>query len=241
MIILLGETPAAREISEYLQNRAIRFRRMSTWTDRDDLSVPSVILDLSHPSSVKFVSLSKFCEQTGIPYLRFERPETNIPKSSLISQAYSWEEALHRLNERISALYREKERQVKVFVTTGSYQLESIVHSSFAGMARFIVRVLPEGHLVQKCQDLGLHPRDILAMQGPFSKDINKALFKFYGADIVLTKDSGPAGGTDTKISAALELGLEILLIRKNIVGYGLTINNVSELISWIDKNIPKT
>ncbi|WP_368293651.1 precorrin-6A/cobalt-precorrin-6A reductase [Dehalobacter sp. TBBPA1] len=240
MIILLGETPAAREISEHLQNRGINFIKKSSWTGRDNLTLPSVIVDISHPSSDKFVSLSQFCKQSGVPYLRLERPETNIPDSSLISQAYNWEEALLRLNERISTLYQKKERQVKVFITTGSHQLESIVHSPFASMARFIVRVLPEGCLVQKCQDLGIHPRDILAMQGPFSKDINKALFKFYGADIVLTKDSGLAGGTDTKISSALELGLEILLIRKNKAGYGLIMNNVNELTTWLDENILK-
>ncbi|XCH79173.1 MAG: precorrin-6A/cobalt-precorrin-6A reductase [Candidatus Dehalobacter alkaniphilus] len=240
MIILLGETAVASEISKHLQNRGIDFIKKSTWSDKNDLSAPSVIINVSHPFSDEFVSLSQFCKQSGIPYLRLERPETKIPDSSLIFRASSGEEALLRLNKRICTLYKKQGCPVKVFVTTGSHQLESIVHSSFAGMARFVVRVLPEGRLVQKCQDLGIHPRDILAMQGPFSKDINKALFKFYGADIVLMKDSGLADGTDTKISAALELGLEILLIRKNKVGYGLTMNNVDELITWIDSNISK-
>ncbi|UWG98457.1 precorrin-6A/cobalt-precorrin-6A reductase [Dehalobacter sp. DCM] len=238
MIVLLGETSAAFELSKHLQNRGINFIKKSAWTVKDCLPADSVILDVSHPLSDKFCSLRQLCEQFHIPYLRLERPETHIPENSLIFQTYNWDEVLYRLNERVGALHREKGRKVNVFVTTGSHQLGSIVHSAFAGMARFIVRVLPEGRLVQKCQDLGIQPRDIVAMQGPFSKDINKALFKFYGADVVLTKDSGQAGGTDTKISAALESGLEIIVIRKNKTDYGLTMRSVNEVITWLDNNI---
>ena len=127
------------------------------------------------------------------------------------------------------------ERIVTVFVTTGSYQLESVVQSTFDRYSRLVVWVLPEGRLVQKCKDIGILPRDIVAMQGQFSKDINKALFKFYGADILLTRDSGSAGGTDTKISAALELGIETVLVKRTKTNAGLTVNNVKELLNWVE------
>ena len=241
MIMLLGETVVAREISECLKNRGIEFKRIQTWTEKAFLQMPSLIIDASPPSScVKFAPLRQWCEQRGIPYLRLERPETIIPASSLIYPVLSWEEALLQLEQRVSALYQERGRTVTVFVTTGSHQLESIVQSLFARFACLVVRVLPEGRLVQKCQDIGIAPRDIVAMQGQFSKDINRVLFKFYGADILLTRDSGPAGGTDTKISAALELGLETVLIKRTKANKGLTVNNVNELLDWIDVKIPK-
>jgi precorrin-6A/cobalt-precorrin-6A reductase len=237
MIILLGETPAAAEIRKHLQNKGIKFIGISAPAEKENLQEASVILDASHPSSVESVSLSQFCERWGIPYLRLGRPETQIPDSPSIFPAYSLEEALLLLQDRIAAMLRKKKHLVTVFVTTGSYQLENIIRSA-GDKARFIVRVLPEGRLVQKCQDMGIEPRDIVAMQGPFSKDINKALFKFYGANILLTRDSGLAGGTDTKISAALELGLEILVIRKNKANYGFTMNHVQEMFKWIDDHI---
>ncbi|MDD2211383.1 MAG: precorrin-6A/cobalt-precorrin-6A reductase [Desulfitobacteriaceae bacterium] len=239
MIILLGETPAALKISEHLQNRDIEFIKTPTWPD-NSLAAPSIILDVSHPSNERLLSLGQFCEQSGIPYLRLARPETGIPNSSLISRASNWEEATLCMKERICTLYEQKGRLVTVFVTTGSHQLESIVHSSFADKARFVVRVLPEGRLVQKCQDMGIYPRDILAMRGPFSKDINKALFKFYGADLIFTRDTGLADRMDTKITAALELKLEILLIRKKKASCGLIMDDLNELLGWIDKNISK-
>ncbi|TGE38085.1 precorrin-6A/cobalt-precorrin-6A reductase [Desulfosporosinus fructosivorans] len=238
MIILLGETAAAREISEYLQNREIEFKRILTWTGKAFLQIPSSILDASPPSSsVKLAPLRQWCEQRGIPYLRLERPETVIPDSSLIYPVFTWEEALLELGQRIGAVHEAKERIVTIFVTTGSHQLESIVQSAFARSARLVVRVLPEGRLVQKCQAMGIAPRNIVAMQGQFSKEINKALFKFYGADIILTRDSGSAGGTDTKISAALELGIETVLVKRPKTNVGLTVNSVQELLDWVDIN----
>ena len=236
MIMLLGETAAAREISECLQNREIEFKRILIWTGKDALQIPSVILDASPPSSsVTLAPLRQWCEQRGIPYLRLERPETVIPDSTLIYPVFTWEEALLQLEQRVGAIHEAKGRIVTIFVTTGSHQLESIVQSAFARSARIVVRVLPEGRLVQKCQAMGIAPRNIVAMQGQFSKEINKALFKFYGADIILTRDSGSAGGTDTKISAALEFGIETVLVKRPKTNVGLTVNSVQELLDWVD------
>lgn len=54
-----------------------------------------------------------------------------------------------------------------------------------------------------------------------------------------MTRDSGLAGGTDTKISAALELGLEIVLVKKTKASTGFTVDTVNELLNWVDNNIP--
>lgn len=241
MIILLGETAAAREIEEGLEYRGLEFSRMQKWTEKTCLQIPSIVIDASHPSrSAKFDSINHWCEQLSIPYIRLERPETKIPDSPLIYPVFSWEETLLRLEQRVETINREKGRPVTIFVTTGSHQLESIVYGSFSRSARLVVRVLPEARLVQKCKDIGISPRDIIAMQGPFSKEINRALFKFYGADILLTRDSGLAGGTDTKISAALELGLEIVLVKKTKTSYGFTVLSIDDLLNWVDNNIPK-
>lgn len=239
MIMLLGETAAAREISECLKNRGIEYKRIQNWTGKTFVKMPTLIVDASPPSSsVKFAPLRQWCEQQGVPYLRLERPETVIPDSILIYPVCTWEEVLLQLEQRVDAMHQAKGRIVTIFVTTGSHQLESIVQSAFARYARIVVRVLPEGRLVQKCHDMGIPPRDIVAMQGQFSKEINKALFKFYGADIILTRDSGSAGGTDTKISAALDLAIETVLVKRTKTKAGLTVNNVKELLGWIDANI---
>lgn len=242
MIILLGETAAAREISKCLYDRGFELQRLQSWSEKTCILTPSLTIDASPPSSSnKFTPLRRWCDIRGITYLRLERPETIIPDSLLIYPVSDWEEALFRLEQRINFLYKKRGQPITIFITTGSHQLESLVRSSFARFARLVVRVLPEGRLVQKCRDMGIPARDIAALQGPFSKEVNRVLFKFYGADIVLTRDSGPAGGTDTKLSAALDLGLEIILIKRNNVNPGLTVNSVQELLDWIEANVPKS
>ena len=109
MIMLLGETAAAREISESLNNRGLEFKRILSWTGKAFLQIPSLILDASPPSSsVKLAPLRQWCEQRGIPYLRLERPETVIPDSSLIYPAFTWEEALLQLEQRVGAINEAK-------------------------------------------------------------------------------------------------------------------------------------
>ncbi|WP_088227980.1 precorrin-6A/cobalt-precorrin-6A reductase [Desulfosporosinus sp. FKB] len=241
MIVLLGESPAARELNMQLTARKIDVIQRQYWSEETPLpSHPALVVDASHPSmSTKFSSLRRWCEELNIPFIRLERPETKIPSSPLIFPVYDWEEALVLLEQRINTLRKQKGHTITVFITTGSHQLLTITSSSFAQSVRLVARILPEGHLVQKCREAGLHPRDIVAMQGPFSKEINKALFKFYSADIVLTRDSGLAGGTDTKISAALELGLDIVLVRKAKTNNGLTVNSPQELLNWLDQKLP--
>ncbi|WP_407313349.1 precorrin-6A/cobalt-precorrin-6A reductase [Desulfosporosinus sp. SB140] len=238
MIILLGESEAARELRIQLRARGLEVIQRQSWSEETDMSNPSLVIDACHPStSLRLTPLRRYCEDRRIPYIRLERPEIKVPSSPLIFPVYNWEEALIQIGQRVDVLRQQKGRPITMFITTGSHQLQSIVTSSFASSVRLVVRILPEGRLVQKCHEIGIHARDIVAMQGPFSKEINRALFKFYGADILLTRDSGLAGGTDTKISAALELGIEIVLVKKAKTNTGLTVNCPQELLDWIDQN----
>ncbi|MDQ7094886.1 precorrin-6A/cobalt-precorrin-6A reductase [Desulfosporosinus sp. PR] len=242
MIILLGETAEAREVKENLNKRGLELLHMPTWAEHECPQVPHLIIDVSHPSvSAKLAQLRHWCLHEKIPYLRLQRPETELPVSPLIFPAEDWEEVIVGLEQRVAVLAQERRRLITVFVTTGRYRLETIVRSKLAKSARLVVRILPEVQIIKKCKEMGIRSKNIVAMQGPFSKDINKVLFKFYGVDILLTRDSGSAGGTDTKISAALELGIEIVFLQRAQERGRLIVNTVSELMAWIDENVSAT
>jgi len=262
MVLLIGETISAREISANLLDREIKhvrvlpkdqsavlikpggellaagpYEEIRNWLEGHDCRA---VIDAGHPATVsKLISFRYFCELNGIPYARLERPETKLPPSQLVHVASSWNDALDCLLERVSAISREGHRPT-VFITTGSHQLESLTAHPVAERSRLVVRVLPEGRLVQKCQELGIPPRDIVALQGPFSKEINRSLFKFYGADILLTRDSGAAGGTDTKLSAALALNMEVVLLKRTGTAAGLSLHSAREVITWLNKILVK-
>lgn len=260
MLVILGETAAAREINNEFKSimvdavRIVAKKSKATLLNGDGKFVEQLnfmllpewlakisctgIVDASHPSGSNYGPLHQWCEKTGTPYLRLERPETKVPENALIHPVQSWEEAMLVLEKLIQEKKETGRNPVTVFVTTGSHQLENLAHK-FAKSSRLVVRVLPEARLIQKCQDLGIPPKDIVAMQGPFSKELNRILFKSYGADILLTRDSGHAGGTDTKISAAMALSLQCVLIKRPVSTKALKecqVHSIKEVITWVKK-----
>ena len=77
------------------------------------------------------------------------------------------------------------------------------------------MRVLPTGHVLSTCQDLGFSAANIIAMQGPFSQEMNVALLRQIGARFLVTKDGGAAGGFTEKLAAAREVGTTVVLIAR--------------------------
>ena len=65
---------------------------------------------------------------------------------------------------------------------------------------RVIARMLPRIDNMEKCEKLGFPQRDIVAIQGPFTKEFNTELYKQYGVTTMITKESGKAGWVDEKL-----------------------------------------
>lgn len=165
-----------------------------------------IMVDASHPFSEGISGQAKkFCGDKHIPYIRFVREEVELPESPLLFPVYSWEEAAEKAVELGGT----------IFLTTGSYNLELFLKYARKNGKRLVVRVLPDHHVIEKVRALEVAPRDIVAMQGPFSKEMNRATFKMYNASVIVTKDSGKAGGTESKISAALSLRIPVVIIKR--------------------------
>ena len=69
------------------------------------------------------------------------------------------------------------------------------------------------------CEDLGLRAKNILAIQGPFSYEMNVAMIRDYHADVMVTKNGGLVGGSDTKLKAAMDEGISIIVIDRPKAG----------------------
>ena len=208
MIIVISGTREGREISSLLAAKGYE-AVIVTATENSLESLlryrtARIVIDASHPFSGGLSGLAKeLCATSGIPYLRFAREEVDLPESSLLFLVYSFEEAAQKAAELGNT----------VFLTTGSYNLELFLkHPALTGK-RIVVRVLPNYRVIEAVQALGVNSRDIVAMQGPFSKDMNRITFKMYNASVIVTKDSGRVGGTDSKISAALGLKIPVVII----------------------------
>ena len=189
-----------------------------------------MVIDTSHPSLEGISRLAKeLCRKNNIKYIRFVRAEVDLPESPLLFPVYTWEGAVQKAAKLGNT----------IFLTTGSYNLEVFLqHPDIVGK-RVVVRVLPDYRVIERVQALGIVPKDIVAMQGPFSKDMNRVTFKMYNTSVIVTKDSGKAGGTDSKISAALSLNIPVVIIRRpklkdqeidTVHTYGQVLEKVTEI-----------
>jgi len=163
-----------------------------------------LIIDATHPFAVKVSrNAAHVAETAGIPCLRYERQSSQLPKYGRLYLADGMESAA-QLSTTLGKT---------IFLTTGSHTLSCFRKAAKGTDCRLIARVLPQPEIITSCMANGFSPADIVALQGPFSQALNRALFEEYKAEVMVTKDSGYVGGTDAKIAAAMELGLAIVLI----------------------------
>ena len=74
--------------------------------------------------------------------------------------------------------------------------------------------MLPSAESVEKCAALGLPRPHILALQGPFSRKLNRALLED-GIRWLVTKETGEAGGFPEKLLAAFDCGATPVVLRR--------------------------
>ena len=186
----------------------------------------SVFVDATHPYAVNVSKTAmQVCKSLNLPYIRYEREVTPLPKYDKLHLVKTYEE---------SAELAMKLGQ-NIFLTTGSNRLEL-----FADMARkynrhIIARVLPAVASLEICEKAGVLPRDIVAIQGPFSESLNIALYEKYKSDVVVMKNSGTLGGTESKLTAGIKLNLEIVIIDRPRIEYSNLVHDydlVSEFVA---------
>ncbi len=161
-----------------------------------------LVLDATHPYA-KLVSenVKKSCEHAGIRYLRVLR-EPGKKTSDGILSVDSVEEAVLTL----------KDQEGAVLVTTGSKELHKYKNLP-RWEERIYARVLSLPEVVSHAADLGFYGSHLIAMQGPFSMEMNLALLKSIGAKWMVTKESGKAGGFEEKEEAARRAGAGLIVI----------------------------
>lgn len=186
-----------------------------------------LVVDAAHPYTGWLSAVfQNLCQRFNVPYIRLERKESDLPQHPLVHPVDTWAEAAVKAAGLGST----------VFLTTGSNNLETFLQEPAMAGKRIVVRVLPESKVIKKCQELGLSPRDIVAMHGPFSTRFNRAIFHAYRADVIVTRDSGRTGGTDTKIAAALDLKIPVVVIRRPPRDGSGQVYHYSKVLDFIKK-----
>lgn len=92
---------------------------------------------------------------------------------------------------------------------------------------RLFVRVLPGTASIALCEQAGIRGKQILAMQGPFSKEMNLAMIHQFSIRYLVTKESGAHSGFQEKLEAAQEAGIVTCIIGKKEKEQGVSFSEV--------------
>lgn len=161
----------------------------------------ALCVDATHPYAVLVSrTIRAACEEAGVPLLRLLREESSIPPDTAVfgsaQEAAAW---LH--GTRGNILLATGAKELSVFAPLGG--------------ERLYPRVLPLASSLECCAAAGVPAGHILALQGPFSRELNEALIRQYRIRYLVTKDGGRAGGFAEKAEAAQAAGAGLVLIRR--------------------------
>lgn len=226
-ILLFGGTTEGRELAELLgnQNRSVLVSVATEYGEsllpaEDPVSVltgrldrvsmeelmirehPRIVIDATHPYAVEVSrTIRSVCKALALPCWRVRR-ETRTPDGCL--SFASMEDLTAWLNETTGV----------IFSTLGAKEAAALGKVTGA-KERLWLRILPLEESLHLARKAGIPAKHIICMQGPFSQELNEALFQAAGASILLTKESGRAGGFEEKLRAARACGMTVALLTR--------------------------
>ncbi|RLA95384.1 MAG: precorrin-6A reductase [Deltaproteobacteria bacterium] len=236
MLLLLAGTGEGREIVEFLEKKGIPY--LATVTSDYGKSLMTVhtekikfdpeglkdiiyekkisgIVDATHPFARVIKNIArKAARECGIKYIRFERGRLKRHKGVKYVKDYT------------KAIKYLENSGLKAFLTIGSNHLDKFIDKNFA----IVARVLPTLEVMKKVMALRLTPDQIIAMKGPFTRELNRAMIEQTGCKILVTKESGERGGEKEKYLACNDLGIEMVTIERPVFKTNIIVYNLEGL-----------
>ena len=159
-----------------------------------------LLIDASHPyAAIVTATAQDAAKAEGIPFVRFERKEVPLPEY----------DKLHIVVDEIEAANLAG----KLAKENNNQTMHIFAKSEALQDCEVWTRILPTAEVLQMMEDLNVSPKRIVAVQGPFSYDMNRIMFHDTKASVVVMKNSGLVGGADTKLQAAMDLGIHVIVI----------------------------
>ena len=178
-----------------------------------------LVADATHPYAPAVTeNVAAACAETGTEYLRILRDASRDASDGIV------------VPDAKAAAEFLAGTEGNVLLTTGSKDLP--VFAAVPGASeRLYARVLPLEDSIAACRAAGLSGAHILAMQGPFSREMNEATLRAVSARWLVTKESGSAGGFEEKAEAARETGAGLVVIGRPDQRPGLGYSKAAEEI----------
>lgn len=199
-----------------VSNRRLTAEEMEALLRREHFDL---VVDATHPYASEVTeNIVRACRAAGAEYLRLLRGTDAAPEG-----------AVYVPDIESAAAYLAG-TEGNILLTTGSKELAK--YAALPGFAeRVYARVLPMEASLVSCRAAGLGPDRIIAMQGPFSREMNIAMLRAVSARYMVTKDTGGTGGFGEKAAAAKEAGAVLVVTGRPPQREGLDFAGTVELL----------
>lgn len=167
-----------------------------------------ILIDATHPFAEHITQTSAtIAKELKIPYIRFERPTTNLENIDT--------SRIHYVNSFIEAgkLIANEFSHGNVLHFAGANTMGDVLENVSA--ERFYPRILKVESSLKKCEEVGVDPSHIIPMTGAASSQENIELIEKYDACVMITKESGEIGGVIDKIDAANKKDIAVIMIQR--------------------------
>ncbi len=170
-----------------------------------------IIADATHPYATEVsVNIRRAADTLGCDLIRVGRGYDDKCDGNEERSYVNRYDSVEEFAKRIGSF------EGNILLTTGSKELPTYCKNvSPKALGRTYVRVLPAAESLEICEDCGIEKSHVIAMHGPFSRELNASIMKQYDIRHLLTKDSGREGGFDDKIKAAADLGVTVHIITR--------------------------
>ena len=239
-ILLFGGTGEGHALAEWLRGEHIPFT-VSVATEYGETLLPegmdvrvgrlteedmavlfragdyTLVVDATHPYAVAVTeNIRAAAHAAGLPCLRLLRSSDG-------------EDGCQKAADMAAAAEMLRQMEGNILLTTGSKELH---HFALPGLReRCFPRVLPMADSLERCHALGFPPKNIICMQGPFTREMNVATLHQYHIDILVTKDTGGYGGFREKAQAAREANCRLLVVERPRQEDGLSLEAIQNEI----------
>ena len=237
-MLVLGGTNEARELAKELTAREVRVVSslagrvarprlpvgevrvggfggadgLAAWLRENDVRA---VVDATHSFAERIgANAAKASQHTGVPLLRLARPGWQESPGD----RWHWADDLPQAAAELPDLGK------RAFLTSGRQGLPAF---ATLDAVWFLIRCVdpPE-------PPLPLH-HEVILDRGPYEVDGERALMTAHDIDVLVTKDSGGAL-TSAKLTAAGELGLPVVMIRRPRRPNTEEATTVPEAVEWV-------
>lgn len=207
-----------------LNTKPLNKEEMIDWIESNKINI---LVDASHLYAQEVTKTALECSNyLNIQYVRYERQGVieNIDGEDIL-RVKNYDEAIEII----------RNIDGNVLNSTGGNNVSKFLNLN--SKHRIIHRVLPSPKVLNNIVESGISLKDIIAIQGPISYELEKAFINQYNIKAILTKDSGIEGGVLEKLKAVRECKIRLIVIEKPKFDYDLVFYDEVSLVQFLVNN----